>query len=542
MKNAQEAHEAIRPAGDSFRTPGEVANAAVQRRVPALRADLAAHRRLADGRRGRHDGVGAPRRRRRSPTSAAEFATSGRTITFPGFLRAYVEDTDETDAEKRRRREAAAAAGPRRRARRRASSSRPGHTTTPPARYTEASLVKAMEELGIGRPSTYASIMQTIQDRGYVWKKGAGAGPVLDRVRRDRPAASPTSAGWSTTASPRRSRTTSTTSPAASASRVDWLQPVLLRRPTRPVDATPERISAQGGLKRLIATAAGGDRRPRGQLDPARRHGRRRAGRSLRPVPAARRRPRRAARLDPRGPRAGRADPGEGRGAARRRRPAIASSARPTAGREITAKAGRYGPYVTDGEKTASLFKTMSLDTVTLDEAERAADAAAHARRSSTARTSPRRTAATARTSRRAPTRARSRPRSSCSRSPSTRRAAIFAQPKQRGRRAAAAPPLRSSATTRCPASRWWSRTAGSARTSPTARRTRRCARATRSRRSPTSGRPSCWPTGVPAARPRRPRARPRRRPRRRPPRRRPPPRRPPPRRPPPRRLPPKRS
>ena len=52
-----------------------------------------------------------------------------------------------------------------------------GHSTSPPARYTEASLVKALEELGIGRPSTYASIMQTIQDRGYVWKKGAALIP-----------------------------------------------------------------------------------------------------------------------------------------------------------------------------------------------------------------------------------------------------------------------------------------------------------------------------------------------------------------------------
>ena len=52
-----------------------------------------------------------------------------------------------------------------------------GHTTSPPARYTEASLVKRLEELGIGRPSTYASIMQTIQDRGYVWKKGTALVP-----------------------------------------------------------------------------------------------------------------------------------------------------------------------------------------------------------------------------------------------------------------------------------------------------------------------------------------------------------------------------
>src|SRR3712207_9101748 len=58
-----------------------------------------------------------------------------------------------------------------------------GHTTTPPSRYTEPSLVARLEELGIGRPSTYASIMQTIQDRGYVWKKGAEIGRASCRER-----------------------------------------------------------------------------------------------------------------------------------------------------------------------------------------------------------------------------------------------------------------------------------------------------------------------------------------------------------------------
>ena len=106
-----------------------------------------------------------------------EWAASGRTITFPGYLRAYVEGADDPDAAARRPRDAAAADGASVRPCRRPTLEAKGHTTSPPARYTEASLVKRLEELGIGRPSTYASIMQTIQDRGYVWKKGTALVP-----------------------------------------------------------------------------------------------------------------------------------------------------------------------------------------------------------------------------------------------------------------------------------------------------------------------------------------------------------------------------
>jgi len=97
-------------------------------------------------------------------------------ITFPGFLRAYVEGEDDPEAELADRevmlppmREGQSAT---------ALGLEPGgHTTQPPARYTEASLVKAMEELGVGRPSTYASVISTIVDRGYVWKKGSALVP-----------------------------------------------------------------------------------------------------------------------------------------------------------------------------------------------------------------------------------------------------------------------------------------------------------------------------------------------------------------------------
>jgi len=105
------------------------------------------------------------------------FSASGRTITFPGFLKAYVETVDELaggeadDAESRL---------PQLRERQRVDAltlTPDGHATNPPARYTEASLIKALEELGIGRPSTYSSIIKTIQDRGYVHKKGSALVP-----------------------------------------------------------------------------------------------------------------------------------------------------------------------------------------------------------------------------------------------------------------------------------------------------------------------------------------------------------------------------
>ena len=105
-----------------------------------------------------------------------EWAASGRTITFPGYLRAYVEGSDDPSAELETDERSCPSSPP--------ATSCPtpidrgeGPHHQPPARYTEASLVKRLEELGIGRPSTYASIMQTIQDRGYVWKKGTALVP-----------------------------------------------------------------------------------------------------------------------------------------------------------------------------------------------------------------------------------------------------------------------------------------------------------------------------------------------------------------------------
>ncbi|NJC73979.1 type I DNA topoisomerase [Planosporangium thailandense] len=170
VKNAQEAHEAIRPAGDVFRTPGEVAKELAPEEFRLY--ELIWRRTIASQ---MTDAVGSSVTVRINATTladeSADFAATGKTITDPGFLRAYVESSDDEDAEAEdaERRLPTLAKGQPLTAEELAAI---GHTTQPPARYTEASLVKALEELGIGRPSTYASIMQTIQDRGYVFKRG----------------------------------------------------------------------------------------------------------------------------------------------------------------------------------------------------------------------------------------------------------------------------------------------------------------------------------------------------------------------------------
>ncbi|MEX2289929.1 MAG: type I DNA topoisomerase [Mycobacteriales bacterium] len=175
VKNAQEAHEAIRPSGDVFRTPGELARelSGDELRLYELIWQRTVASQMADAK-----GVSATIKLGASTADGtdAEFSASGKVVTFPGFLRAYVEGSDDPDAEL----ETAERRLPR------VSAGDPlgvdaldpsGHTTSPPARFTEASLVKRLEELGIGRPSTYASIITTIQDRGYVWKKGSALVP-----------------------------------------------------------------------------------------------------------------------------------------------------------------------------------------------------------------------------------------------------------------------------------------------------------------------------------------------------------------------------
>lgn len=173
VKNAQEAHEAIRPAGESFRTPAETGLRNDEFRLYELiwMRTIASQMRDAKGQTVTVR-VGATA----TDGERAEFTASGRTITFYGFLKAYVEGADdpETDRDDRERRlphlEQGQALNPE-------SVDPEGHSTKPPARYTEATLVRELEERDIGRPSTYASIINTILNRGYVFKRGTALVP-----------------------------------------------------------------------------------------------------------------------------------------------------------------------------------------------------------------------------------------------------------------------------------------------------------------------------------------------------------------------------
>lgn len=180
VKNAQEAHEAIRPAGDSFRLPSEVSASLGgdgQRLYELIWQRTVACQMI--------DATGVTARLRitgalqndtpvASQGTQAEFGAAGTVITSPGFLAVYREGEDEEDERPNEDRLPEVAENdplglegfdPEE------------HATRPPARFTEASLVKRLEELGVGRPSTYANILQTIVDRGYVWKKGSALIP-----------------------------------------------------------------------------------------------------------------------------------------------------------------------------------------------------------------------------------------------------------------------------------------------------------------------------------------------------------------------------
>ena len=188
VKNAQEAHEAIRPAGDRWDSPEVIA-----RQVGSDEAklyDLIWKRTIAsqmtdatgvsvsvrfgaplgvDQALGSDEGV-------RLVAHSATLSASGTTISHFGFLRVYVEDSDDAESDV----EAAETVLPSFEVGEAIpviEANHQGHTTSPPARFTEASLVKALEELGVGRPSTYASIISTVQDRGYVFKRGSALIP-----------------------------------------------------------------------------------------------------------------------------------------------------------------------------------------------------------------------------------------------------------------------------------------------------------------------------------------------------------------------------
>ena len=173
-KNAQEAHEAIRPAGDAFRTPdslsGELSGAELKLYELIWKRTVASQMTDAEG-----ESVSVKLDVTAAGGERCEFSAGGRTILFAGYLRAYVEGADDPEAAlddqesplpQLREGEPV-----------KVDALEPiGHVTSPPARYTEASLVKKLEELGIGRPSTYASIMGALAAR-YVWKKGQALVP-----------------------------------------------------------------------------------------------------------------------------------------------------------------------------------------------------------------------------------------------------------------------------------------------------------------------------------------------------------------------------
>jgi DNA topoisomerase-1 len=172
VKNAQEAHEAIRPTVP-FRAPDEVARDLNRQELALYR--LIWQRTLASQ---MADATGVTVSVRLGAKSSdgtdAEFAAAGTTITFQGYRQVYIESVDEgddTDQESLLPKLTEGQHVP-------VTSYTPnGHTTAPPARYTEASLVKKLEDLGIGRPSTWANIIDTIQARGYAWKKGQALVP-----------------------------------------------------------------------------------------------------------------------------------------------------------------------------------------------------------------------------------------------------------------------------------------------------------------------------------------------------------------------------
>jgi DNA topoisomerase-1 len=372
VKNAQEAHEAIRPSGDEFRTPGELQRelSTDEFRLYELIWQRTVASQMADAR-----GVSATIRLGAvtSDGTDAEFSASGKVITFPGFLRAYVEGTDDPDAEleNTERRLPRVAVGDGLSVEELAPKV---HSTSPPARYTEASLVKTLEELGIGRPSTYASIISTVQDRGYVWKKGSALVPtwlafaVIGLLERHFARL----VDYGFTASLEDDLDTIA---GGEGNGVDWLTRFYFGSP----DGKEGGLARQGGLKLLVSerldeidardinsivvgrTEDGTDVVVRvGRYGPYVQIGEQRASlpEDLAPDELT---PELAVELAsaPSGDRS--------------------LGIHPETGREVLAKSGRYGPYVTEvlpeGSKdkppTASLFASMAVESVTLDDAVR---------------------------------------------------------------------------------------------------------------------------------------------------------------------------
>ena len=356
VKNAQEAHEAIRPAGDSFRTPARAGLSGDERRLYELvwKRTVASQMKDATG-----ESVSVRVTGRSSAGEEAEFAASGKIIAFHGFLKAYVEGADDdADADDRERRLPPLTEGDALTALELAAAE---HATRPPARYTEATLVKELEDREIGRPSTYASILGTILDRGYVFKKGTALVPsflafaVVTLLERhfghlvDYDFTARMEDGLDEIA-------------RGEAARVPWLRRFYFG------------ADGEEGLKELVSDISDIDARdvssfPLAGTDMTIRVGRygpyleRDEQRVNIPEGTApdELTPERAAELF---------DQPSGN---------VPLGTDPATGRAIIAKGGRFGPYVTEileeGSKekprTASLLKSMALDTVTLEDALR---------------------------------------------------------------------------------------------------------------------------------------------------------------------------
>jgi DNA topoisomerase-1 len=369
VKNAQEAHEAIRPAGDSFRTPRQLAGDRLSSDERRL-YELIWQRTVASQMK---DATGESVSVRVAGTSAAgeraEFGASGKIINFYGFLKAYVEDADDPSADRddqQRRLPPVAERDPLDVLRLAPAE----HSTRPPARYTEASLVKELEDREIGRPSTYATIIGTILDRGYVFKKGTALVPsflafavvtllerhfgqlvdyeftahmedVLDEIAR------------------------------GEAERVPWLR--------RFYFGAPDSDGADPGLKSLVGDISDIDAREVSSFPLAGSDIVVRVGRY---GPYLERDGQRVNVPDDIAPDELTVEKAEELFSQPNGDVHLGTD--PDSGREVVAKAGRFGPYVTEllpetelaksgpssaKPRTSSLLKSMALDTVTLDDA-----------------------------------------------------------------------------------------------------------------------------------------------------------------------------
>ncbi len=367
VKNAQEAHEAIRPSGDVFRTPGELAREVSPDELALY--DLIWKRTVASQ---MSDARGQTVSVRLGAVAAdgrdAEFGASGTVITHRGFLAAYEEGRDEPTGDEDERRLPALAVGATLTA---TSLDASGHETQPPARFTEATLVKALEERGIGRPSTYASIMGVILDRGYVFKKGTALVPswLAFAVTRLLEQHFGDLVDYDFTAQMEEDLDRIA---SGETERVAWLTDFYFGggAAVSPGSSGPDDLD---GLRALVENLGDIDAREVNSIDIG-------AGITL--------------RVGRFGPYVERADerasvpddlPPDELTVARAEELLAAPSGdrslgpNPENGQEILAKVGRFGPYVTevlpDGAgrgakpRTASLFKEMSLDSVTLDEA-----------------------------------------------------------------------------------------------------------------------------------------------------------------------------